>query len=291
MFIKLKNHKAHIYEHNKSNKLASNIFIIHGAGMDHRIGLMIDLSRFYASHNIYSIDLPGHGFTSGSILHTVEEMASYVSEIINEMNANNNIFIGHSMGGLVALELNLITNSELTILMNTNYPLLVGEILLQHAKGNLDQASEFFTKYGLYNIPPTKVKAKTFGSMGSGFYGRGKGTIQSPYGTKNIESDPQREIDVYPLKKLFNQTQKEILSYDLKTCSLYQTDKLQELNNLKFIYGGKDKLARYSKDLEIHSYFDEETVYIMENTGHFPYFERPNELSKILEEIISDIHA
>tara|TARA_Y100000389_G_scaffold3395_1_gene3306 strand:- start:565 stop:1440 length:876 start_codon:yes stop_codon:yes gene_type:complete len=291
MFIQLKNHKAHIYEHNKSNKLASNIFIIHGAGMDHRIGLMIDLSRFYASHNIYSIDLPGHGFTSGSILHTVEEMASYVSEIINEMNANNNIFIGHSMGGLVALELNLITNSELTILMNTNYPLLVGEILLQHAKGNLDQASEFFTKYGLYNIPLTKVKAKTFGSMGSGFYGRGKGTIQSPYGTKNIESDPQREIDVYPLKKLFNQTQKEILSYDLKTCSLYQTDKLQDLNNLKFIYGGKDKLARYSKDLEIHSYFGEETVYIMENTGHFPYFERPKELSKTLEDIISDIHV
>ena len=291
MFIQLKNHKAHIYEHNKSNKLASNIFIIHGAGMDHRIGMMIDLSRFYGSHNIYSIDLPGHGFTSGSILYTVEEMASYVSEIINEMNAINNIFIGHSMGGLVALELNLITNSELTILMNTNYPLLVGEMLLQHAKGNLDQASEFFTKYGLYNIPPTKVKAKTFGSMGSGFYGRGKGTIQSPYGTKNIESDPQREIDVYPLKKLFNQTQKEILSYDLKTCSLYQTDKLQDLNNLKFIYGSKDKLARYNKDLEIHSYFGEETVYIMENTGHFPYFERPKELSKTLEEIISDIYV
>ena len=100
MFIKLKNHKAHIYEHNKSNKLASNIFIIHGAGMDHRIGLMIDLSRFYASHNIYSIDLPGHGFTSGSILHTVEEMASYVSEIINEMNANNNIFIGNNFSFL-----------------------------------------------------------------------------------------------------------------------------------------------------------------------------------------------
>tara|TARA_B100001059_G_C17755507_1_gene539644 strand:+ start:83 stop:958 length:876 start_codon:yes stop_codon:yes gene_type:complete len=289
MFIQLKNHKAHIYEHNKSDQLASNIFIIHGAGMDHRIGSMIDLSNFYASHNIFSIDLPGHGFTSGSILHTVEEMALYIIEIINEMKANNNIFIGHSMGGLVALEINLRINSELTILMNTSYPLLVGEILLQHAKGNLDQANEFFTKYGVCNVPPTKVKAKTFGSMGSGFYGRGKGTIQSPYGTKNIKSDPQREIDLYPLKKLFNQTQKEILSYDLKACSLYKTDRLQDLKNLKFIYGGRDKLARYSKDLQIHSFFDEDTVYIMENTGHFPYFEKPEELSRTLEEIISDI--
>lgn len=291
MFIQLKNHKAHIYEHNKSEDLSSNIFIIHGAGMDHRISSMIDLSMFNTSHNIYSIDLPGHGFTSGEILHTVEDMASYVIEIINEMDAVNNIFIGHSMGGLVAIELNLRVNSELTILMNTNYPLLVGEILLQHAKGNLDQASEFFTKYGVYNVPPTKVKAKTFGSLGSGFYGRGKGTIQSPYGTKNIESDPQREIDVYPLKKLFNQTQKEILSYDLKTCSLYKTNKLKDLKNLKFIYGGKDKLARYSEDSQIHEYFDTDTVYMMEDTGHFPYFERPLELSKVLEKIISSIYT
>jgi pimeloyl-ACP methyl ester carboxylesterase len=94
MFIQLKNHKAHVFEHNKSDEIASNIFIIHGAGMDHRIGSMIDLSKFNSSHNIYSIDLPGHGFTSGAILHTVEEMAAYVFEIINEMNADNNIFIG-----------------------------------------------------------------------------------------------------------------------------------------------------------------------------------------------------
>ena len=43
--------------------------------------------------------------------------------------------------------------------------------------------------------------------------------------------------------------------------------------------------------LQIHSFFDEDTVYIMENTGHFPYFERPKELSKTLEDIISDIHV
>jgi hypothetical protein len=59
MFIQLKNHKAHIFEHNKSDEIASNIFIIHGAGMDHRIGSMIDLSKFNSSHNIYSIDLQG----------------------------------------------------------------------------------------------------------------------------------------------------------------------------------------------------------------------------------------
>lgn len=30
--------------------------------------------------------------------------------------------------------------------------------------------------------------------MGSGFYGRSKGTIKSPYGTKNVEADPIKVI-------------------------------------------------------------------------------------------------
>ena len=38
MFIELQNHKAHIFEHNKIDNPLSNIFIIPGAGMDHRIG-------------------------------------------------------------------------------------------------------------------------------------------------------------------------------------------------------------------------------------------------------------
>ena len=57
MFIELQNHKAHIFEHNKIDNPLSNIFIIPGAGMDHRIGSMIDLSRLYSKYNIYSITI------------------------------------------------------------------------------------------------------------------------------------------------------------------------------------------------------------------------------------------
>ena len=45
--------------------------------------------------------------------------------------------------------------------------------------------------------------------MGSGFYGRSKGQIKSPYGTKIVEDDPEREIKLYPLKRLFNQSEKK----------------------------------------------------------------------------------
>ena len=290
MFIQLKNHKAHIYQHNVVDNSKADIFIIPGAGMDHRIGSMIDLKNLYKNHSIYSIDLPGHGFTSGEVLHTIEDLSAFTYDVISSMEARNIILIGHSMGGLICMELNNKINANLSILMNTNYPLMVGEILLTYAKGNLDQASEFFTKYGVFNIPETKIKTKTFGAMGSGFYGRDKGTIKSPYGTKNIENDPQREIDVYPLKKLFIQTQKEILSHDLKACSLYKTDNVAMLKNIEFIYGGKDKLARFNKESEVHESKDDTKVHIMDDTGHFPYFERPEELSKLLTSIITNTY-
>ena len=46
--------------------------------------------------------------------------------------------------------------------------------------------------------------------------------LNRPTVLKNIESDPEREIKLYPLKKIFNQTYKEILSVDLKACSPFR---------------------------------------------------------------------
>mgnify|MGYP002701184284 CR=1 FL=1 len=119
--------------------------------------------------------------------------------------------------------------------MNIAYPFLVGDLLLEHAKGNLDQAVEFLTKYGVYRLPEVEIKTQGFGVKGSGFYGRSKGEIKSPYGTKTVESDPEREIQLYPLKRLFNQTQKEISSIDLKSCNKFRLsdNQLGELNNIK----------------------------------------------------------
>ena len=85
---------------------------------------------------------------------------------------NNPIIIGHSWGGLIALDLSTKINADMTICMNIAYPFLVGEMLLDFAKGNLDQAVEFLTKYGVYKFPDVEIKSQGFGVKGSGFYGR-----------------------------------------------------------------------------------------------------------------------
>ena len=290
MFIQLKDHKAHLFIKNDLDASKKNFVFIPGAGMDHRTLSMFKFGSLEEEYNIVAIDLPGHGYTSGPLIHDVEGHTKFCMELFEHIELNNPIFVGHSWGGLVALDLSLKVSNSMTICMNIAYPFLVGDLLLEHAKGNLDQAVEFLTKYGVYKFPEIEIKTQGFGVKGSGFYGRTKGEIKSPYGTKTVESDPEREIKLYPLKRLFNQTQKEISSIDLKSCNKYRLrdSQLDELNNVKFIFCDKDKLARYDADNIILKNLDlEKDIFILNETGHFPFFEDPDQLEITLLKILS----
>ena len=216
--------------------------------------------------------------------------ASEAIDLLDELNLKNLIFTGHSWGGLIALDLSTKYQNEMTICMNIAYPFLVGDILLDYAKGNLDQSVEFLMKYGIYKMPETEIKTTGFGVKGSGFYGRSKGEIKSPYGTKEVESDPEREIKLYPLKRLFNQTQKEISSIDLKSCTNFRlkNDQISNIRNVKYIFCDKDKLARFdAENIILKNVNPEEDIFILKETGHFPYFEDPDQLEEVFKKILN----
>ena len=291
MFIQLKDHKAHVFVKAEIDKNKKTIFFIPGAGMDHRVVTMMHLDKILNDYNLLSIDLPGHGYTTGPIHKDVESHSLFCIELIKKLELDQIIFIGHSWGGLIALNLSTKYQNIMTVCMNTGYPFLVGDMLLDHAKGNLDQAVEFLTKYGVYKMPEIEIKTQGFGIKGSGFYGRSKGQIKSPYGTKVVESDPDREIKLYPLKRLFNQTQKEISSIDLKSCTSFRMDEknIQVLNNIKYIFSDKDKLAKYNENNPLlEGLIIDKDIHILEETGHFPFFEDPAQLETVLMKILSN---
>ena len=58
------------------------------------------------SHRVIALDLLGHGQTGClGYLHTMEMMAEMVHFVLNHLNIQGGTFIGHSMGGYVALAL------------------------------------------------------------------------------------------------------------------------------------------------------------------------------------------
>tara|TARA_B100001564_G_C20609965_1_gene657119 strand:- start:470 stop:1345 length:876 start_codon:yes stop_codon:yes gene_type:complete len=291
MFIQLKNHKAHVFVKNEIDSSKKNLIFIAGAGMDHRTISMFNMGSIEVDYNIIAFDLPGHGYTSGPLFKDVESHTNFCIELLEEMNLKDPVLMGHSWGGLIVLDLSTKIDNKMTICMNIAYPFLVGDLLLDHAKGNLDQAVEFLTKYGVYKFPEVEIKSMGFGVKGSGFYGRSKGQIKSPYGTKEVESDPEREIKLYPLKRLFNQTQKEISSIDLKSCNTFRLkdEQINSLNNVKYLFSNKDKLARYNEDNVILKNLEiNKDIFIMDETGHFPFFEDPKQLEKVLRNMLND---
>ena len=291
MFIQLKSHKAHVFTKNDIDPSKSTIVMIPGAGMDHRTLSMYKLDKIKDDFNIIAIDLPGHGYTTGPLFNDVGSHTNFCVDLLDELNLKNLIFTGHSWGGLIALDLSTKYQNEMTICMNIAYPFLVGDILLDYAKGNLDQSVEFLMKYGIYKMPETEIKTTGFGVKGSGFYGRSKGEIKSPYGTKTVEADPEREIKLYPLKRLFNQTEKEISSIDLISCNNFrmEDEQINKLKNVKYIFCDKDKLARYNPENEILKNADlDKDIFMLNESGHFPYFEDPDQLEEIFLSILKN---
>ena len=289
MFLKTNSGTAYIHNFDSLDSEKEIVLFIPGAGMDHRVADLISPNP-KIFNKVLSIDLPGHGGSTPTGAKSIQEYASFISNCIKEIDISGIHLCGHSMGGLVAMEL-AASDSKLfksVALFNCQYPLFVGSALLDGSSRNLDGAADFLTKYGIHKLPKIEKPKKTFGSMGSSFYKKTDGKIMSPYGSKEI-SDPNREVALFGLKKLFNQVSKDILSIDMNACMNYRMDDsdIKSIENINILIGEMDKLVSEKKIDEMLTLFGSAQLKKMEGVAHFPFFEDPEVLNNTLEEVFS----
>tara|TARA_B100000965_G_scaffold95639_1_gene78057 strand:- start:2471 stop:3349 length:879 start_codon:yes stop_codon:yes gene_type:complete len=289
MFLKTNSGSAYIHNHDCLDKDKEIVLFIPGAGMDHRVADLISPNP-EVFNKVLSIDLPGHGGSTPTDAKSIEEYANFISNCIKEIGISRIHLCGHSMGGLVAMELaasNIKIFKSVT-LFNCQYPLFVGSALLDGSSRNLDGAADFLTKYGIYKVPKIDKPKKTFGSMGSSFYKKTDGKIISPYGHKEV-SDPDREVALFGIKKLFNQVSKDILSIDMNACMNYRMDEnnIKTIKDVNILIGEMDKLVSEKKIDEMLKMFGSAQLKKMEGVAHFPFFEDPKILNESLEDIFS----
>ena len=289
MFLKTNSGTTYIHNFDSLDSKKEIVLFIPGAGMDHRVADLISPNP-KIFNKVLSIDLPGHGGSTPTGAKSIQEYASFISNCIKEIDISDIHLCGHSMGGLVAMEL-AASDSKLfksVALFNCQYPLFVGSALLDGSSRNLDGAADFLTKYGIHKLPKIEKPKKTFGSMGSSFYKKTDGKIMSPYGSKEI-SDPNREVALFDLKKLFNQVSKDILSIDMNACMNYRMDDsdIKSIENINILIGEMDKLVSEKKIDEMITLFGSAQLKKMEGVAHFPFFEDPEVLNNTLEEVFS----
>ena len=289
MFLKTDSGTAYIHNFDSLDSEKEIVLFIPGAGMDHRVADLISPNP-KIFNKVLSIDLPGHGGSTPTGATSIQEYANFISNCIKEIDLSDIHLCGHSMGGLVAMEL-AASNSKIfksVALFNCQYPLFVGSALLDGSSRNLDGAADFLTKYGIHKLPKIEKPKKTFGSMGSSFYKKTNGKVISPYGSKEV-SDPDREVALFDLKKLFNQVSKDILSIDMNACMNYRMDDgaIKSIKNINILIGEMDKLVSEKKIDEMIAMFGSAELKKMEGVAHFPFFEDPKVLNKTLEEVFS----
>ena len=85
MQVEIEGHKAYVHSEKDIDPNLESIILIPGAGMDHRIAKMFDYNSISKKHNLLSIDFPGHGFTPGPALTSIEAQTDFCIKLLKKL--------------------------------------------------------------------------------------------------------------------------------------------------------------------------------------------------------------
>ena len=291
MYKKSDNSNYYLHNFSSIDYAKDSLLFIPGAGMDHRIvkDINLDPSKF---NKTLAIDTPHHGYSTGPKLTSIEQYAEGIEIALDGVDISKFHLCGHSMGGLIALR--IAFNKKLKFksinILNASCPMFVGSALLDDSRKNLDSAMNMLTTYGVSKAPKAKASGPMFGTMGSGFYQKKSDLINTPYGSKKIVDKLDDEVDLYALKKLFNQITKDILNNDLNACknfAISDSEISEYEETLNFILGEKDNLTPVKYAQKFCENLKKSEIIIIEELGHFTFYEDPTKLSEELGKLLS----
>ena len=231
----MKNSEIYFHNFESIDENKKSILFIAGAGMDHRLVRAIKLPETNFNKPLI-VDLPGHGDSKGSSSNSIESYSQFLIEAIDQYDLKNLSLCGHSMGGLVALDMVLKQNfsAHSLILANSIYPTRVADALLAKAKAGNGDAADFIIKYGLH---------------------------RRLLGVKNAFSE---EDDLVMLDDLEACNNYQLDLNDLKSIGI----------SISIILGSKDRLVDL-KAVEKFTDIVPSKTYTMDEVGHFSFFEDP----------------
>jgi len=242
----MKNSETYFHNFESIDKEKKSILFIAGAGMDHRLVRAIQLPDSDYNKPLI-IDLPGHGQSKGSSSNSIESYGHFLMNALEPYELKDLSLCGHSMGGLVALDMAVNHNFEVKelILVNSIFPTRVADALLAKAKAGNGDAANFIIKYGLY---------------------------RRLLGMRNAFSEAD---DLVMLDDLDACNNYELDLNDIKNAEI----------SISIILGSKDRLVDL-KAVENFTDIIPSQIYTMNDVGHFSFFEDPVELSRLISKIV-----
>jgi pimeloyl-ACP methyl ester carboxylesterase len=125
------------------------VVFIHGAEHDHSVWAL--QTRYFAHHGfgVLALDLPGHGRSDGPALSTIGALADWVIGLLDAARVQTAIFVGHSMGSLIALDAAARHPDRATglALLATAAPMHVSDTLLDAAREHEPEAIDMVNQW------------------------------------------------------------------------------------------------------------------------------------------------
>jgi pimeloyl-ACP methyl ester carboxylesterase len=245
----------HYFLHKGGSKLRPPLVLIHNAGGDH-LSWPPEIRRLLDQH-VITLDLPGHGKTEGPGRQSIQAYAHDVAAFLDGIDLSRAVFIGHSMGGAIALVLAL------------DYPDRVAGIGLISTGPSLPIPASVIENAANQSTLPLAIKRLQELSFGS----------QTPENLKEL------------FFKSLSGTRQTLLLDDLLACDQFNlTDRLDAIRTPALVVcGTEDKLTppRFSELLSQR--IPGTALQMVDGAGHMLVLEQPRRLAKLISVFVATI--
>ncbi len=134
----------------KLEKGKKNLIFIHGSGGSHLSWFLQTRYFAYEGYNVISPDFPGHGFSEGDPLNSIENMSDWLDLLIKKLNLAEVNLIGHSQGCLISLEASRSSSYKIEkiILIGGSVSIPVNPYLIETSAKDSAKASSILKSWG-----------------------------------------------------------------------------------------------------------------------------------------------
>ena len=263
MHLTIDGRKVHVATGGRAHREGQNfILFLHGAGSSHLAWALQTRALAYDGWNVAAPDFPGHFLSGGDALKGIEAHARFVLGLMDAIGAAKAVVAGHSMGGLIALEMGRIAPErvEAVVLIGTAAAIPVNPALIQMAESREEEA---------------------FASMISWSYG--------PEAQLHENTWPGASHIAYGLDTM-RRNVKGVLADDLKTCAAYE-EGTQAASGLKCpslcILAGNDRMTPLKNGRTLAGLLPDNELVVIAASGHTLPSEKPREVNAAIRAFLS----
>ena len=242
------------------------MIFVHGSGLTHMCWVLQTRSFAFHGYTVLALDLPGHGLSGGKSLQSIEEMADWISDVMDAVNVKEASLVGHSQGCLVSLE------------CAARYPEKIKTLSLMGGAGAIPMNSELLALAENSDSKAVDLMMD-FAHGPSGHFGGHPvpGLYHLNTGAMLVQS---KEI-------------KDTLGVDFRACQNY-TNGFDAAKKLSLptlsILADQDRMCRLKDGQKLADHIKNSEVHIIKNCGHMMLLEEADQTLSILKRFIKNYY-